>query len=406
MSTVVTDARFGYEAAYAIEGDQARLEADVQFDSVEQSGATGLALQLWAEPFGLVGGAVPTLVAELTVPEFQVYGGGATRLCGMVPAYPPAGQYAHSMSLALVQRSVEGDRMLDRFQFSRPESFVLPFLEGSVSYHIDDAGIRVNLERIVNPRVAGSLSGTLAVALWALPAPYAGGAFSGYCIGSVDLGVLGGGESWADVTAALPAPSLPPGQWSLVLMLREWMGNGYITRDFTNFALPFELAADVDGVNDTIPSEILAHSPVETPAPAVADESLVAAMPAMEDPALPVAEELVAGALADTPVVSLAEEKPAKVPEVSASKSSKAKPAKPAKNKAAKATASQPVAAIDRRVNLNSASVDEIAALPGLTSRLAAAIVAGRPWKSVNALTAVKGIGERTLDRIRSRVTV
>lgn len=61
------------------------------------------------------------------------------------------------------------------------------------------------------------------------------------------------------------------------------------------------------------------------------------------------------------------------------------------------------------RVNLNTATAEQLAALPGLGEKLAAAIVAHRkthgPFGSVDELDHVSGIGPATLDKLRGLVT-
>src|SRR5438477_63076 len=57
-------------------------------------------------------------------------------------------------------------------------------------------------------------------------------------------------------------------------------------------------------------------------------------------------------------------------------------------------------------IDLNTASVDQLKQLPGIGDVRAAAIVAGRPYKSVDDLAARKIVPQSTLDRIRARVTM
>ncbi len=59
------------------------------------------------------------------------------------------------------------------------------------------------------------------------------------------------------------------------------------------------------------------------------------------------------------------------------------------------------VLAAGGRLSLNRATAAELEALPGIGPALAARIVAGRPYRSVDALDAVRGIGPRTLQRLR-----
>ncbi len=61
------------------------------------------------------------------------------------------------------------------------------------------------------------------------------------------------------------------------------------------------------------------------------------------------------------------------------------------------------------RVNINAATVAELATLPGIGDAKAAAIVEERtkkPFVSVDDLARVSGIGARTLEDLRARVAV
>ena len=57
-------------------------------------------------------------------------------------------------------------------------------------------------------------------------------------------------------------------------------------------------------------------------------------------------------------------------------------------------------------VDLNSATAEELDALPGVGPSLAAAIIAARPFADVEALDLVAGVGGVTMDRLRPLVTV
>jgi competence protein ComEA len=62
------------------------------------------------------------------------------------------------------------------------------------------------------------------------------------------------------------------------------------------------------------------------------------------------------------------------------------------------------------RVNINTAGVEQLTALPGVGARLAARIVEYRQkqggFKSTQELLNVKGIGERSFQKIQSQLTV
>ena len=57
-------------------------------------------------------------------------------------------------------------------------------------------------------------------------------------------------------------------------------------------------------------------------------------------------------------------------------------------------------------VNVNTASFAELDAIPWLTPDSARGIIAGRPFSSVNELLTVRGIGDKTLEKIREFVKV
>lgn len=67
-------------------------------------------------------------------------------------------------------------------------------------------------------------------------------------------------------------------------------------------------------------------------------------------------------------------------------------------------------AASDGRVNLNTADAAALETLPGIGPAIAARIIAWRdengPFRSVDELTAVSGIGEKTLAGLRDQATV
>ncbi|MFO7562229.1 MAG: helix-hairpin-helix domain-containing protein [Enhygromyxa sp.] len=64
------------------------------------------------------------------------------------------------------------------------------------------------------------------------------------------------------------------------------------------------------------------------------------------------------------------------------------------------------LAALEQPVDLNSASIDELASLPGIGPVIAERIVAGRPYASVDELLRVKGIGPARLKALRPRARV
>jgi competence ComEA-like helix-hairpin-helix protein len=58
------------------------------------------------------------------------------------------------------------------------------------------------------------------------------------------------------------------------------------------------------------------------------------------------------------------------------------------------------------RVNLNTATLTELESIPGIGKVLAKQIVANRPYASVDDLLKIRGIGERSLQGLRTYVKV
>ena len=96
---------------------------------------------------------------------------------------------------------------------------------------------------------------------------------------------------------------------------------------------------------------------------------------------------------------------------VKASPAEKAKPKEKAeaksKTKAKMAKAETPEPLSDKaKVNLNTGKLDELVTLPGVGEATAKAIVAGRPYKSIDDLDKVKGLGKAKIEALRPLVLV
>ena len=65
---------------------------------------------------------------------------------------------------------------------------------------------------------------------------------------------------------------------------------------------------------------------------------------------------------------------------------------------------------MSEQININTATADQLALLPGIGTRTAQAIIAYRvqhgPFKTVGDLTKVRGIGEKTLEGLREHILV
>lgn len=190
-----------------------------------------------------------------------------------------------------------------------------------------------------------SISGTLSLELWALSQPFRGGLFEGMALAGTEIGQVSGQHMLVNGQYDLPFTAPAPGQWHLTLMLREWEGQGFVTRDHIQFAQPY-----------VVPALVEAAAAGAAKAAAVVDAPV---------------------AVADAPV------------------------------HAAAATQAAPVAkaaVVDRRISINGASRAELAAIKGVSKKLADSIVGARPFISVDALLAVKGMGPKLLDKLRPLV--
>ena len=58
----------------------------------------------------------------------------------------------------------------------------------------------------------------------------------------------------------------------------------------------------------------------------------------------------------------------------------------------------------DKPVDINNATEKELITLPGVGAKTAKEIVAGRPFKTVDDLKNVKGIGDKTFEKLKAHV--
>ncbi|MBS0601751.1 MAG: helix-hairpin-helix domain-containing protein, partial [Proteobacteria bacterium] len=157
------------------------------------------------------------------------------------------------------------------------------------------------------------------------------------------------------LTFTLSCAGQPDGVWYPVLMLREWTAAGWVTRDYTAFA-PSGAAAPL------------------------------AAAPVAQAPAVETAP------LAEAPVIEAPVAAPAVVEPAPA--------VKPVKARKAKAAASGPA------VSVNTSTVTALAEVKGISKTVAAAIVAARPYASLDDLLRAKGVGAKLLEKLRAQLTL
>lgn len=334
---------------YRFDGDFVHLNADVNFSDTDLASAAAWSLQLWASEDGFKGNELTGVkVAELAIDP--MLGGITVTAC--CAAIPPAGVADQALALALLCTTADGlSTVRDLGLYEVRQNFCQPCLLGDVRCALADGAARLTIEAILNPRAEDNLSGTLALEVWALDTPYAGGAWVGSPVASVVVGILGGGNQWTDCQYDVPA-ALPADGAALTVMLREWTPAGYVTRDYRNFAA----------------------APVK-------------AKPAPKAKAKPKAA-----------VVAKPAAVKAAVPEVKAVEVKAAAPkavAKPAKKAASDKEAVKPV-------SINKASENELAAIKGLSRDVARAIIAARPYAALEDVCKAKGIGQKKLEKLRA----
>lgn len=342
--------RIGFNHGYAFDGDSVRLDAELLVGHPDVAAGQEWALQLWACETPFAGESVKgTKVAEL--PVGQIDSLNQSWVSAFTGALPPAGHAEHSMVLVLASgRDGQFDEVQDFANFPRPERFAQPRLAGASGFSLGEQSVGLRIESLENPRSADNLSGTLSLELWALATPYLAGTPDGVQLAAAQLGTLAGQHSWHDLDLTLPLAARPVGTWHVAMLLREWTAAGYATRDFANFSLPVSWAADAK----------------PDFAPQAADTE-------------PAAQPKAAG---------------------------KAAPTKAAAKAAAKSAAKAAPTDTAGRVSINTASKTELAALKGLSKTAAAAIIAARPFKSIDELLTVRGIGAKLLDKLKGTLSL
>mgnify|MGYP001201224608 CR=1 FL=1 len=352
ISSFGCSTQLGENHGYRFDGDSVHLNADVSFSDDDLGADAIWSLQLWASGNGFSGTELAGVkVAELAIEPMP--GGIIADAC--CNAIPPAGAADQVLALALVVCAADGQVQVRNLAvYESAENFFQPRLVGNVSCTLKDGSAELVIAAIANPRAEDNLSGTLALEVWALDAPYAGGAWTGSPVASVIVGTLGGGNQWTDCQFTVPA-AMPTEGAALTVMLREWTPAGYVTRDYRNFAVvPAKAEVAVKA------------KPVAKAKSAATPKPDVAAKPA-EVVKAPVAEVKKAE-------VVVAE--------------------KPVKKEASTKAAAKPV-------SVNKASEDELAAIKGLPREVARAIIAARPYASIDDVVKAKGMGLKKLAKLR-----
>jgi hypothetical protein len=238
---------------YSRHGDTISLFAE-RIDNLNSAGGTSgnLALQFWACRSPYTGGALTGWKLADYPLGTLASGHFLASVEAEVPASAPeSGNF--SITLVVAEWDGEGFNLVHDFHnYPVPDVFIHPRLEGVLGYRcVDEQHLVIDIERIHNPRDPYNLSGSLSLELWALTEPYTGGDFRGHALAGITLGTLNGGASWQDCAYDTEITLPPPGTYTLALMLREWVGNGYVTRDHCNFDLQVTFPIEIKETHST-----------------------------------------------------------------------------------------------------------------------------------------------------------
>lgn len=108
-------------------------------------------------------------------------------------------------------------------------------MSGAISYSRLGSSINLSVGRIENFRSPTSISGTLALQLWATSGPYAGGVLTGYKLAEARLDELQGGYFFSNVSRNTAFAAPVDGTYQVVLVLGEWSTFSYMIVDWHNF---------------------------------------------------------------------------------------------------------------------------------------------------------------------------
>jgi DNA uptake protein ComE-like DNA-binding protein len=226
-------------------------------------------------------------------------------------------------------------------------------LSRNCGYKIQNKRVILNISEITSHRELENTSGTLSIELWALNRPYTGADFNGVALASTCIGELVGQHYLSDCRYDLNFEEPTAGTWFLTLMLREWNEAGYLTRDYVNFALPY-IVSNKPAIsrNETDNVISVSFSGNKSPLPTTAAEKSI--IPAV----------------------------------TKASKTSKDNKIK------------------DAAISLNSASLQDIVSVKGISKKLAENIDAARPFGSLDEVLKVKGMGPKLWQKIRKFISL
>ncbi len=214
-------------------------------------------------------------------------------------------------------------------------------LLNNCSYIIIEDQIQINIDKICNNREIFNLSGSLSIELWALAESYDGKSFSNaYCMANIMIGEIFGQHFLENCQYNMSFRNPPSGNWQLCLMLREFNGEVYETVDYCNFTIPYIIDSKSDispNINNSLESKDTIYKSEDK-----RNEKKV---------------------VNDNKIVVK-------------------------------------VTKVIEKINLNTASEEEIAKIKGISGKLANLILNSRPFESSNDLIKLKGIGKKLLTTI------
>ena len=364
--------QLGPRHGYRLEGDHVTLNAELQLPPYLSGGEWTLELWATGEPYrggALAGVRIAQIALELPTPigpyTHQVDTRAAARL--------PLQGRAYAMVLALVQHGPEGQANVHAFaNYAEPQSFSAPHLVGNVGYSVQGREVVLRADGIFNPRSGDNMSGTLALELWAFR--QSGAPNEGLRLAAVEIENIAGGYELPAVERSTAFVAPPAGRFQLALLLCEWtLAHGYVARDRRDFG----------GLYETLAPELPAAATAPQPAPDAVmppprSVDRLRLVPPTES------EEAAASAAPAEPEV------PAAVPGRLSSKPSRKDPPR----------------AEQGMVSIQTASVEVLARVKGLNLKIAKEIVKARPFASVADLIRVRGLGQKTIDRLKGFVTI
>lgn len=302
--------RLGANHSYRFDGDHVRLSA--MFTVLDDDAhARAWALQLWACPQAPASAAdllSGHLIAESPLPPIGEIADDTHGFEVSSFACAPATAGDHAMVLVLAAaHNGRFDDAQDLAVYPAREHFLQPRMRGNASYRIESNRVQIAVGHIENPRNADNVSGTLALELWALSAPYAGGSFEGVSLAATTLGSVSGQSELTSSEFNLPFTPPSAGTWHFTLMLREWTAAGFVTRDFVSFTPAVTCAPTptpgpvANTVLETAPTAVTSAPAVVASAAPVATTT---ATPVTTAPVVPVATSPVVSPVA-TPIPPL-----------------------------------------------------------------------------------------------------